>query len=89
MDEPCDGLPSDKASPHDLPDEHVWYLPTYTRTGHEITAQRRYVCSGCLRALLQRYYATCGDAVLMDTPIEAYAAERCEACGLYRCGCDL
>lgn len=82
-DESCDNDPT-----HDLGDENNWYIPTYTKSGHEITQQRKRICSGCLRALLLAHYTKCPDALLMDQWVEAYAAERCSSCSLFRCECE-
>ena len=91
VDETCDLATPKNSHRDDLHciEEPVYYLPgPDSPGGREITRQRTYICSPCLREKLLAHYRTCPDACLGDPPFEAYAAERCSACGLFKCLCE-
>ena len=78
VDERCDGSTEPdwpNGSGHDL-NEHV-----YSVSGD-------LLCSGCLRALLVKHFQDAMPNDLDEYPFEAVAAERCDACGMYRCACE-
>jgi hypothetical protein len=94
-DEPCDLATPANSWPGELHclDDHAWYLPgPSTPAGYEITRQRKYICSGCLREMAQRHFRPadeggCPDSCLGDPWTEAEAAIRCDACGYWKCRC--
>lgn len=47
----------------------------------------QFYCSGCTRERLLQHYRKTPDNDLAEPAFELYEAERCDGCGLWKCGC--
>lgn len=83
VDEECDGLQGDTEK-HVL-DEHVYRFPPVITIINGTRDQ--FLCSGCMREVLLRYYRDATPSCLDEYPFDVQAAERCDQCHLYRCRC--